>query len=102
LWTRTDTAQWAHIPEEHQAKAKEYLEFRDRMAAPLEREPAPTEETPESLLLASFTYDANLDAPIQTFPVPADLVATGIDVQSVVVLIKSNWGGEYTCLYRVS
>ena len=54
------------------------------------------------ILLASFSYDPSLPSPIQTFPVSPEIVDLGIDVGIVIFRIESNWGGDFTCLYRVS
>ena len=56
----------------------------------------------DQMLLGSFTYDPSSPSHIQTFPVESAVVDLGIDVGIVIFKIQSNWGGEYTCLYRVS
>lgn len=58
--------------------------------------------SPDHLLLASFTYDPSLPSHIQTFPVASEVVELGIDVGIVIFRVESNWGGDFTCLYRVS
>ena len=54
------------------------------------------------VLLASMTYEPSLPNHIQTFPVSPQVVALNIDVGIVVVKVLNNWGGDYSCLYRVS
>jgi len=56
----------------------------------------------DQILLASFEYDPSLPAQTQTFPVPADVVDLGIDIGIVIFRVESNFGGDFTCLYRVS
>lgn len=52
------------------------------------------------LRLAQFEY--NIDAPnaVQTFPVDEDIRALGLDFGIVTLRMLSNWGREFTCLYR--
>ena len=42
------------------------------------------------------------DAPnaVQTFPVDEDVHASGMDFGIVVLRVLSNWGQQFTCLYR--
>lgn len=58
--------------------------------------------SPDHLLLASFTYDPSLATPMQTFPVAREIRELGVDVGIVIFKIASNWGADFTCLYRVS
>jgi SUN domain-containing protein 1/2 len=58
--------------------------------------------SPDYLLLSTFTYDPALPNHIQTFPVDSAIQALGIDMGIVVFKFASNWGGDFTCLYRVS
>nr|ODN77334.1 hypothetical protein L203_06274 [Cryptococcus depauperatus CBS 7841] len=60
-----------------------------------------SEEDKDYLPLGSFTYDPSAQSHIQTFPVPPDVVDLGISVGVVVFKIESNWGGDFTCLYRI-
>ncbi|EIW69445.1 hypothetical protein TREMEDRAFT_71629 [Tremella mesenterica DSM 1558] len=55
----------------------------------------------DNLLLTEFTYDPNSPSPIQTVPVSPDIVELGIDTGIVIFKIESNWGADFTCLYRV-
>jgi SUN domain-containing protein 1/2 len=52
--------------------------------------------------IAQFEYDADADAPnaVQTFPVDEDVRAAGMDFGIVVLRVLSNWGQQFTCLYR--
>lgn len=59
-------------------------------------------QTADRILLTTITYDASSSAPIQTFPVPAEITDYGIDTGIVIFRVESNWGGDFTCLYRVS
>lgn len=56
----------------------------------------------DHILLASIDYDPHAEQPIQTFPVPPVIIEMGIDMGIVIVKVESNWGGDLTCLYRVS
>ncbi|KAG6817663.1 hypothetical protein H0H87_005420 [Tephrocybe sp. NHM501043] len=51
--------------------------------------------------IAEFTYDVGAPRNVQTFPVNSELRALGIDFGVVVLMMKSNWGRDYTCLYRL-
>lgn len=39
---------------------------------------------------------------MQTFPVVPEIIQMGIPVSDVVFAFNSNWGGNLTCIYRVS
>ncbi len=58
--------------------------------------------TTDHLKLASFSYDPSLPSHIQTFPVSPEIEDLGIDIGIIIFRVESNWGGEFTCLYRVS
>ncbi|KAG9104063.1 hypothetical protein FRC06_005763 [Ceratobasidium sp. 370] len=62
------------------------------------------EEPPyqDSIKLVEFEYDINATSHIQTFAVPDDVRATGIDVGMVIFKVQSSWGDpNFTCIYRV-
>ncbi|KAK8869764.1 hypothetical protein IAR55_000332 [Kwoniella newhampshirensis] len=59
------------------------------------------ESQPDYLPLGSFTYEPTALSHIQTFPVASDIVDLGIKVGVIVFKVESNWGGQFTCLYRV-
>jgi len=55
----------------------------------------------ESWTLGSFTYNINDKRPLQEFPVAQDVFGTPVPpLQSITLAIDSNWGLEYSCLYR--
>lgn len=54
------------------------------------------------ILLSRFQYSPYTSQPIQTFPVHGDIQALNLVTENVILRVTSNWGGEYTCLYRVS
>jgi SUN domain-containing protein 1/2 len=58
--------------------------------------------SPDHLLLASVEYDPSADDPTQTFPIPPAIIDLGVDIGIVIFKVESNWGGDLTCLYRVS
>ncbi|KAG8741525.1 hypothetical protein FRC12_015636 [Ceratobasidium sp. 428] len=63
-----------------------------------------SEEPPmeDSIKLAEFEYDINASSHIQTFAVPDDVRAAGIDVGVVIFKVRSSWGDpNFTCIYRV-
>ena len=56
----------------------------------------------DQILLGTFTYDPASPSHIQTFPVEPEIVEMGIEMGIVIFRVQSNWGAEFTCLYRVS
>ncbi|ORX39945.1 UNC-like C-terminal-domain-containing protein [Kockovaella imperatae] len=76
---------------ENKAKVERYLESH----------PNSDFNTSDQILLGSFTYDPSSPSHIQTFPVEPAVVDLGIDVGIVIFRIQSNWGAEFTCLYRI-
>lgn len=65
-------------------------------------EGAAFKETPDRIRLSRFTYDPMGPSPVQTFPVVPEIIKMGIPVSDVVFAFNSNWGGNLTCIYRVS
>lgn len=65
-------------------------------------EGAAFKETPDRICLTRFTYDPLAPTPVQTFPVVPEIIKMGIPVSDVVFAFNSNWGGNLTCIYRVS
>lgn len=61
----------------------------------------PPSAAPEHILLANITYDPSAPHHIQTFPVLPEVVELGVDLGIVIFKIESNWGADFTCLYRV-
>ncbi|KAL1949308.1 hypothetical protein VTO73DRAFT_8189 [Trametes versicolor] len=58
-------------------------------------------KSPEYVRIANFTYDIHSPDYVQTFPAREDIRELGIDFGVVALLVKSNWGKEFTCLYRM-
>ncbi|KAH9037831.1 hypothetical protein EDB85DRAFT_1934759 [Lactarius pseudohatsudake] len=52
------------------------------------------------LRIAQFEYDVDASNAVQTFPVDEDIRGLGLDFGIVVLRVLSNWGKEFTCLYR--
>jgi SUN domain-containing protein 1/2 len=50
--------------------------------------------------IAQFEYDAEAPNAVQTFPVDEEVRKMGMDFGIVVLRVLSNWGQEFTCLYR--
>jgi Sad1/UNC-like protein len=50
--------------------------------------------------ISQFEYDANAPHAVQTFTVDEDVRASGMDFGIVVLRVLSNWGQQFTCLYR--
>ncbi|GJJ08262.1 hypothetical protein Clacol_002472 [Clathrus columnatus] len=57
--------------------------------------------SPHYLRLAKFTYDVQASNHLQTFPVPKEIQDLGADFGIVVLIVKNNWGEDFTCLYRM-
>lgn len=51
--------------------------------------------------VARFRYDIHAASYIQAFPLGVDFEKLGIPVDQMAVRVRTNYGGEYTCLYRV-
>lgn len=51
--------------------------------------------------IGRWLYDPRLSNHVQTFPLQVLLEDFGVGVQRLVVRSLTNWGEEYTCLYRV-
>ncbi|WWC89963.1 uncharacterized protein L201_004892 [Kwoniella dendrophila CBS 6074] len=56
---------------------------------------------PDHLPLGTVTYDAKSISNIQTFPISEEIPKLGISIGIVIFKIESNYGGDFTCLYRV-
>ena len=50
--------------------------------------------------IARFEYDVEAPNAVQTFPVEEEVREMGMDFGIVVLRVLSNWGQEFTCLYR--
>jgi len=50
--------------------------------------------------IAQFEYDADVPNAVQTFPVDEEVRKMEMDFGIVVLRVLSNWGQEFTCLYR--
>ena len=63
-------------------------------------QPPSLPHTARYVRIARLEYD--LDAPnaVQTFPVDEEVRKMGMDFGIVVLRVLSNWGQEFTCLYR--
>ena len=72
------------------------------LLAPADTRSTSIPPSPDHLLLATVQYDPSAENPTQTFPIPPAIIELGIDVGIVIFKIESNWGGDLTCLYRVS
>ncbi|KAI0264452.1 hypothetical protein BC834DRAFT_956783 [Gloeopeniophorella convolvens] len=65
--------------------------------------PAPPKSLPRSatyMRIAEFEYDIDAPNAVQTFPVDEDVRVLGVDFGVVALRVLSNWGKEFTCLYR--
>lgn len=67
-----------------------------------ERFPSDDSTYPSHVLAASFVYDPDALSPLQSFPIHADLQELELVTENVIFRFKSNHGGDYTCVYRVS
>lgn len=50
--------------------------------------------------LSAFSYDITIGKEAQSFPVDDVIAYLEVDFGVVLLVVTSNWGGEYTCLYR--
>ncbi|KAG6862574.1 hypothetical protein C0995_000123 [Termitomyces sp. Mi166 len=78
-------------------------EARESGEAEVEEEPEVPSTLPRAPMyvrIAEFEYDIYAPRNVQTFPVDPELRALGVDFGVVVLMMKSNWGRDYTCLYR--
>jgi SUN domain-containing protein 1/2 len=50
--------------------------------------------------IAQFEYDVDAPSAVQTFPVDDEVRNAALDFGIVVLRVLSNWGQEFTCLYR--
>ncbi|KAF2197169.1 hypothetical protein GQ43DRAFT_475674 [Delitschia confertaspora ATCC 74209] len=51
--------------------------------------------------LGKFSYNLHAPNHVQTFDLAFDLSAIDVGVTNTVVRVTENWGGVYTCLYRI-
>ncbi|KAG6813396.1 hypothetical protein H0H92_011373 [Tricholoma furcatifolium] len=79
--------------EEARAKGEE-VEEEPEVPKTLPREPL-------YVRIAEFTYDIHAPHNVQTFSIDPELSALEVDFGIVVLMMKSNWGRDYTCLYRL-
>lgn len=90
-----DVEVWMPIEPEQKEAITNYLnihpDHRDLSISPPSR---------SHFLLTTLTYLPS-STPIQTFPIPSDIVKMGLFTDNVLVRVRSNWGGAYTCVYRV-
>jgi hypothetical protein len=56
---------------------------------------------PSFFRLGKWEYDLDAEQNIQRFKLDAVINIPGLRVQRVAVRTVSNWGGPFTCLYRV-
>ncbi|KAI0058169.1 hypothetical protein BV25DRAFT_1299148 [Artomyces pyxidatus] len=56
--------------------------------------------TAKYVRIAQFEYDVDAPQSVQTFAVAQDVRELRVDFGLVVLRVESNWGREYTCLYR--
>ena len=84
-------------------RVKEWRESGDLGAAAYDSSivyPPTLPKHPEYIRLANFTYDVHSPTNVQTFPVDPEIRALGVDFGIVVLRVLSNWGRDFTCLYR--
>ncbi|WWC69391.1 uncharacterized protein I206_103330 [Kwoniella pini CBS 10737] len=60
-----------------------------------------SENVPDHLPLGTISYDINSISNIQTFPISDEIRDLNIKVGIVIFKVESNYGGDFTCLYRV-
>lgn len=57
--------------------------------------------TPKHLCIGKGTYNIHHDNWVQSFGMFAPMEANGIAANKAIVRVVSNWGADYTCLYRL-
>ncbi|KAI9512091.1 hypothetical protein F5148DRAFT_974196 [Russula earlei] len=84
---------WAKVAALDEALTKAGKEF------PTQPKSLPT--SARYVRIAQFEYDADvLSQAVQTFPVDEEVLESGMDFGIVVLRVLSNWGQQFTCLYR--
>ncbi|KZT52215.1 hypothetical protein CALCODRAFT_99064 [Calocera cornea HHB12733] len=86
---------WGYVESGNSAKQQEYLK-----AHPSVNAPSPPHDDRKFMHLGSFEYDNQGNA-IQAFTVDPSLSVLKIDFGMLVFTFNSNYGGDYTCLYRI-
>ncbi|GHJ89980.1 hypothetical protein NliqN6_6382 [Naganishia liquefaciens] len=92
-----DIEVWAFFAEEFETRLQEFF---DRYPAH-QSDVEPPQKGRGMLLLARFQYSPHTSQPIQSFAVPSHIQELNLATVNVIVKVNSNWGGDYTCLYRI-
>ncbi|KAJ9093898.1 hypothetical protein QFC21_006271 [Naganishia friedmannii] len=92
-----DMELWAAYDEDRAEEVKDFLnrypEYQGDSQPPLVEG--------RMVLLSRFQYTPYTSQPIQSFPVHGDIQALNLSTDNVMLKVTSNWGDDYTCLYRV-
>lgn len=92
---------WAFVEgAENLAKVAAWEVSRHEAGLEVPAQPRSLPYSSKYLRIAQFEY--NIDAPnaVQTFPIDEDINSLGLDFGIVVLRVLTNWGKDFTCLYR--
>lgn len=93
-----------HSPLPGQQSLSQYVLETVRMAFENEPESEYSDDAllgPEFYRVGKWEYDPHRGSHIQSHALDTVIDHPGIRVDKVVVRVKSNWGADSTCLYRV-
>ncbi|KAK4544878.1 hypothetical protein LTR36_003782 [Oleoguttula mirabilis] len=91
IWIETESA----------ARATELTKFLEEDVLAYGRGPCGEAPTTKHLCIGKGWYDIHYDNWVQTISMFAPMEANGIASNKIVVRVTSNWGADYTCLYRL-
>ncbi|KAI0250226.1 hypothetical protein BJV78DRAFT_1376715 [Lactifluus subvellereus] len=85
----------------NQAKVATWEDARNEAGLEVPAQPRSLPRSAKYVRVAQFEYDIGKpDEAVQTFPADADVRALELDFGIVALRVLSNWGKEFTCLYR--
>jgi SUN domain-containing protein 1/2 len=83
------------------AKVAAWEDSRNEAGQEVPTQPRSLPHSAKYVRVAQFEYDIHkLDAAVQSFPIDEDVRALELDFGIVALRVLSNWGKEFTCLYR--
>ncbi|KAH9972829.1 hypothetical protein BGW80DRAFT_1312790 [Lactifluus volemus] len=83
------------------AKVASWEDSRNEAGLEVPTQPRSLPHSAKYVRVAQFEYDIHkLDSAVQSFPADEDVRALELDFGIVALRVLSNWGKEFTCLYR--
>jgi SUN domain-containing protein 1/2 len=82
------------------AKVAAWEDSRNEAGLEVPTQPRSLPRSAKYVRVVQFEYDIHKPNAVQTFPVDEDVRALGLDFGIVALRVLSNWGKEFTCLYR--